>query len=400
MFPNEDEQRAFRFLTSYRLQYGVCPSLALVEVETDIRFPQYLSQNPFRFWFDEFRKYIQHTSLIDMITQVENHLADGRVETALDNVGDTYMRLKDMMLERKTCVTFSEAAHDVIERHNLLQNGMLHDGVYTGFPYLDEITGGVQPGDTWVIAGEPATGKTYILCRCAVGAVRTGKKVLFVSMEMSNLQVGRRSLAMGASVSANGMRLGRLSRFAMNQVQEFLSQWEHDNGERLIFVEGRVNYSVRDVKAKIREVKPDIVLLDGAYMIRSGKSFVSRWEMNLEVIETLKQIAMEDNIGMIATFQFDQKQRTKGLSTIMGGQAIGQIASVVIGIENEESDDDHESVKYKELTLYKGREGEVAKIRLRYDMNRTIIEQDAILSGNSDFNTGLHEHDADNILEL
>jgi replicative DNA helicase len=396
MFPNEDERRAFDFMMDYRTRYGVCPSLALVEVETDIRFPRYASQNPFQFWFDEFRKYVKHTTLIDLLDEVENHLADGRVDFAMERIGDTHARLRDLMAERKTSVTLAEIAPDIMERHHLLQIGAIQDGIQTGFPYLDEITGGVQPGDAWAIAGESSTGKTYILCRCALSAVNFGKKALFVSMEMPNMQIGRRSLAMGATVSANNIRLGRLSRFAVNQVRDFLHQWGTSADNRLVFVEGRVNYSVRDVKAKIMEYRPDVTFIDGAYMLRAGKNFSSRWEMNMEVMETLKQIAMEENIGIVATFQFDQKQKTKSVASIMGGQSIGQIASVVIGIENEADNGGYSAVSYKELTIYKGREGERAKLRVKYDMNRTSIEQAYVISGNSDLGLGLSDSDRGN----
>jgi replicative DNA helicase len=364
----------------------------LVEVETEIRFPRYISQNPFEFWFDEFRKYVKHTGLIDLLSTVESYLVEGRIDFALECIGNTYTRFRDLMQERRTSATLEDVAQEVLEKHHLLQTGLCQGGIPTGFPYLDDITGGVQPGDAWVVAGEPSVGKTYILCRCMLSAVQSGRKSLFLSMEMPNLQIGRRSLAMGAAVSANNFRLGRLSRFAINQVEAFLHDWNMNSAGRLVFIEGRVNYSVRDLQGKIMEERPDAVFIDGAYMLRNGKNSSARWEMNLEVLETLKQIAMERNIGIVSTFQFDQKQKIKSLSSIMGGQAIGHLASVVIGIENEETGSNFDAVTFKELTLWKGREGERGKIRLRYDMNRTIIEQDRVISGSLDIEDRFREH--------
>lgn len=381
MFQNEDEQRAFDYIVDYRRTYGVCPSIQLVEVETEIRFPAYRLQQPFDFWFDEFRKFVKHGILMELVTLVEDNLAEGKVDFAIDCIGNAYSGLVDLMAEHKASATLNELAGPILEKHNLLQQGLLHEGIYTGFPYIDQVTGGAQPGDTWVIAGESSAGKSFILCRCALSAVRSGKKVLFVSMEMPNMQFGRRSIAMSAEVNATSLRLGRLSRFGIDQVREFLQTWDDATNERLMFVEGRVNYSVNDVKAKVKEYKPDAVFVDGAYMLRSATPNRARWEMNMEVMEDLKQFAMSENIAIISTFQFDQKQRMKNLSTIMGGQAIGQLASVVIGIENEESQGAFDGVQYKELTLYKGREGETGKIRLRFDMNRTRIEQDSIIDG-------------------
>lgn len=381
MFASEDEASAYRFMVDYRRRYGVCPSIALVEVETDIRFPNYASQHPFDYWFDEFRKFVKHGIVLELMAMVEDYLVDGRVDFAIDCIGNAHSGLIDLMAERKSVSTLSEMAHGILEKHDLLQRGLLNEGIYTGFPYIDHVTGGAQPGDTWVIAGESGAGKTYVLCRCAMSAVESGKKCLFVSMEMPNAQVGRRSMAMGAAVNAGNLRLGRLSRFGVDQVREFLRSWDDGRNSRLIFVEGLVSYSVNDVKSKVKEHKPDVVFIDGAYMLRGTGHNKARWEMNMEVMEALKQFAMTENIAIISTFQFDQKQKLKSLATIMGGQAVGQLASVVIGIENEESSSTFNSVTYKELTLYKGREGETGKIRLKYDMNRTSIEQESVIEG-------------------
>jgi replicative DNA helicase len=384
MFAGEDERAAFTFMADYKVQYGSCPSLSLVELETGLRFPQYVSQNPFDFWFDEFRRYLQSTGLIELITRVEGRLSEGRLEDALELVGNEYHRLRDILSARKTTLTLGEMADGILETHRQVQTGAVRTGIFTGFPYIDSVTAGVQPGDFWVLAGESGTGKTYILCRCILSAVMGGKKCLFISMEMPVVQLGRRMLSMGAGVDATNFRVGRLSYFAVNQVVDFLGGWSQNFDDRLILVEGGVSYTVQRTLEKIREIKPDAVFIDGAYMLKSSsydRGGSQRWAVHVEVVEMLKQIAIEDNIGIVTTFQFDQKQKNKSVSTIMGGQAVGQIASVVIGIENEEDHSGFDPISYKELTLYKGREGEKGKIRLKYDMNRTIIEEDSIIDG-------------------
>ena len=394
MFDEGVEQDTYNFILDYRQRYGLCPSLALVEVETHIRFPKYESQMPFEFWFDEFSKYIKYGILLELIDKLENKLAEGDVENAITCIGNAYAGLTDIMNEHKSVSKLSELAPEILEKHRLLQQGILHEGIFTGFEYIDRVTCGAQPGDTWVIAGESSTGKTYILCRFALSAVNTGKRCLFISMEMPNVQIGRRSLAMSSGVSSTNLRLGQLSHFGVEQVRAFLHNWDTVRDDNLLFIEGRINYSIKDVKAKIKEYKPDAVFIDGAYMLRGVTPTKSRWEMNMEVMEGLKQLAMTENITVISTFQFDQKQKSKSVATIMGGQAIGQLASIVIGIENEEITSSLDGVTYNTLTLYKGREGETGSIRLRYNMNLTTIEQEDIISGEQtrSFNNDYYDH--------
>ena len=137
MFPNDDEKSAFEFLCSYYTRYGVCPSVSLAEVETDIRFPQYSTQHPFDFWFDEFRKYVKHGIMLELLGMVEDYLADGKVDFAIDCIGNAYAGLTDLMAERRASASLRDLADGILERHNLLQIGMLHEGIFTGFPYVD-----------------------------------------------------------------------------------------------------------------------------------------------------------------------------------------------------------------------------------------------------------------------
>ena len=300
MFGEEEEQRTYDYIMSYRQRYGVCPSIALVEVEIGIRFPAFAEQHPFDFWFDEFRKSLKHSIMLELVRLVEDNLSEGKIEQAMTCIGNTYAGLSDLMSEHKSAARLSELANPILQKHEMLQRGILQDGILTGFPYIDRVTGGAQPGDAWVIAGSSGSGKTYTLCKCVLYAVNSGKRCLFISMEMPNMQMGRRSIAMSSQVSAGALRLGRLSHFGVNQIRDFLHTWDAAHDDRLLFVEGRVNYSIREIKARIKEFRPDALFVDGAYMVRGMSQTRSRWEMNMEVMETLKQTAMTDKIATCA----------------------------------------------------------------------------------------------------
>lgn len=383
-FLEADEGASFEYMRTYFLRYGVVPSISLVEVEVDIRFPDNALDEPFAFWFDEFRKHLAAVQMVYLSEELEDLVENGRVETAIDCITEYNAKIRGLMQNRRTVSTMADMAEEILDQHAMTQTGQIATGIRIGFPYIDAVTGGIQPGDFWCIVGESGTGKTYISCRCALGAVEQGKKVLLVGMEMPNKQIIRRNMALGAHVSAMNLRLGRLSQFAVQEVRRYVADWRTSGkNDRLVFIEGRINMTVDDLMLAIHEHKPDVVLIDGAYMLRVSGHFKSRWEMNMEVMEALKQIAMTEDVGIVGSFQFDQKVKQKGLANIMGGQSIGQIASVVLGIENEEggSGRSYNPIEYKELSLMKGREGERGKIRLCYNMARTSIEQVDILLG-------------------
>ena len=382
-FQDDREAASFEFMRSYFLRYGTIPSIQLVEIEADIRFPEYALDEPFDFWFDEFRKHLAAVQMVYLTEELEDLVQTGRIETAIDCVTEYNSKIRGILQNRRTVTTMGAEASAILEQHALTQTGQVQTGVRIGFPYIDAVTGGIQPGDFWVVVGESGTGKTFVSCRAAMGAVEQGKKALLVGMEMPNRQMVRRQMALVSRVNAMSLRLGRLSAFAVDQIRHFVEDWRTTGkDDRLVFIEGRINMTVDDLMLAIYEHRPDVVFVDGAYMLKMNGGFRARWEMSMEVMEALKQVAMTENIGLVGSFQFDQKAKTKGLSNIMGGQAIGQIASVVLGIENEDgTSDGFNDVDHKELTLFKGREGERGKIRLRYDMRHTSIEQVEVLMG-------------------
>ncbi len=77
-------------------------------------------------------------------------------------------------------------------------------GVPTGFTDLDRITSGWQPSDLVIMAARPGMGKTSMVLAIAQNAARDFKKpVALFSLEMSNLQLVTRLIAMEAEISAS-----------------------------------------------------------------------------------------------------------------------------------------------------------------------------------------------------
>jgi replicative DNA helicase len=57
-------------------------------------------------------------------------------------------------------------------------------GLSTGLAPIDQATGGMRPGELWVIAAEPSGGKSVAMLQASASALSEGKRVLIVSLEM------------------------------------------------------------------------------------------------------------------------------------------------------------------------------------------------------------------------
>jgi len=232
--------------------------------------------------------------------------------------------------------------------------------------------------------GRPGVGKSYFLGNMSLYSYREMQAVpLVVTMEMSAVQWSRRLAALESSVTAQMLRLGRLSIYGKNQLQQAINIFAGMDRPYYI-LQGSLNSTVEDLALRVQELRPSVVYVDGAYLMQTKEKNKARWERVTTVAEYQKMIAKEFDIPIIASWQFNRKG-PGSLGNIAYSDAISQLASIVCGIEDEKKQGQTmwEARVYKILKLLKGREGERGVIRVLYDMDRMVIEQDSVISGYS-----------------
>jgi len=416
-----EERKSYEFIQDHFQKYGSLPSRGVVHAEVGIVFPSRELEEPFEFWKDSLKEYRKENLIGELLQQAKESHDKGRPEDR-DAMFEQILSVQRTFGEgQKHIKKMSELIPELLDRHNAIQRHEQTTGIRFGLPYFDAITGGAQPSDLWVIAGDTGSGKTFLNCRFCLGAV-LGRKpehffvgvedlpeymqvrslgrlnegedlltwepttALFISMEMSNLQVAARNVALGSLIDANDLRRGSLSMFGTGFIREFEKQWKACGvDDRLIMVEGNINSTIEDVLFYMRQHKPGIVFLDGAYLLKlRGDSQEKQWERISKILETLKVYSMNEGVPIICSFQFDQKAKEKKAYNIMGGQSISQLASVILGIADDT--DDMNSLQTgvlemesKVLTILKGRSGEKGQIKLLYNMNTAQITESSVI---------------------
>ncbi len=242
-----------------------------------------------------------------------------------------------------------------------------------------------HPSGLYLTEDYVVTHNSYILMNMANYAYDHGETPLVATYEMAPVQCARRILALRTHVSATTIRLGRLSYWGREKVLTDIGRLGDMSGRPFHLMQGTLKSTVEDLVLRVQELRPTVVYVDGAYLLRTASKNASRWERVSETAEYLKMIASEFAIPVIATYQFNRKGAGT-LGNIAYSDAIGQLASIVLGIDDEDVDGDKGKTTfaarvYKQLELLKGREGERGTLRLLYDMERMFITQDAVLSG-------------------
>jgi replicative DNA helicase len=378
----DEERIVFDWILNHFETYGELPKIKTVEVETSVKLRGFPDE-PLEYWVGRVKNRNARRMILSSLDDVRDFTQDDSLEEAQEALKGLILAL-NQETEYDMLRSLSDVANEVLEAHDTRQYSFGMAGVPFGIEYLDEVSDGAQPTDTVALVGRPSAGKTYFLLSMALNAWKTGKVPLVMSMEMSPLQVVRRLIALYSNVPVTTIRLGRLSLWGRRKLVENINGIA-DMSEDVPFhvMQGSLTSTVEDLVMQIQELKPSVLYVDGAYMLRSRERSAQRWERVQTTAEFLKRIAADYNIPVLASYQFNRRG-PGSLGNIGGSDAVGQLASIVLSITDEDEDGGikrYGEREYKLIELIKGREGEKGTVRVIYDMRRMMIEQESVVEG-------------------
>lgn len=247
-------------------------------------------------------------------------------------------------------------------------------GTATGFTDLDNLTSGLQDTDLIIIAARPSMGKTALALNIATHAAKNSKgAILFFSLEMPKEQLGFRMLAAEGKVNTKKFLSGNLEaedwdRLAM--ATEKLSPIP-------MIVDDTPGISIGKMRATCKywnRTEPggvSMVLVDYLQLMTGSKN-EPREQQVAEITRTLKGIAKELNIPVIALSQLNRavetrKDRHPQLSDLRESGSIEQDADLILFIYRDEVyNEDSADRGIAEIEIAKHRNGPQDVVRLAY----------------------------------
>jgi replicative DNA helicase len=188
-------------------------------------------------------------------------------------------------------------------------------GITTGFQSLDNFTGGWQKTDLIIIGGASSMGKTSFALNLAFNAAKNNINTVVFSYEMGAIQLMRRLVAAETGVSSKWMSQGLLGKDDMTKVEEGI---EDLKGVPLFIDECNktsLTYLSNKIKqyALSRNVK--LILVDYLQLVTAGSSRGTREQEVSKIARTLKNLARELNITIIALSQLNRRVTARDDST-------------------------------------------------------------------------------------
>ena len=276
-------------------------------------------------------------------------------------VKDGFSFIRDVLLE-----TFEKIEYLYANKGNLT-------GVPTFFTELDRMTSGWQPSDLVIIAARPSMGKTAMVLNMAQNAaVRAKVPVAIFSLEMSKEQLVQRMLCGEAMVDQQRVRTGEL----LDADWPKLTRAVGPLSDAPIFIDDTVGISLAELRSKARRLKMEhnlgMIVIDYLQLLSVGKKTESRQQEVAQISRTLKGLARELKVPVIALSQLnrgvEQRQDKRPImSDLLESGAIEADADVISFIYRDEYyNHDSEKKGIAELIIAKHRNGPVGTIELGF----------------------------------
>jgi replicative DNA helicase len=216
-------------------------------------------------------------------------------------------------------------------------------GVPTGFTDLDALTNGLHPGQLIIIAARPAIGKSTLGVDIArTASIKHGLTSVIFSLEMSRNEIVMRLLSAEAQVPLHHMRAGTMSDADWGKLAAKMGVIS----EAPLFIDDSPNMTLMEIRAKCRRLKQRhdlrLVIVDYLQLMTSGKKVESRQQEVSEFSRSLKLLAKELEVPVIAISQLNRgpEQRTDKrpmLSDLRESGSLEQDADMVVLLHREDA---------------------------------------------------------------
>ncbi len=295
-------------------------------------------------------------------------------ESMEDLLGQTEKKIFDIVQRGNTgdFVPVRQVALNVIDKIEQASKtrGSI-TGLETGFKRLDIQLSGLQPSDFILLAARPSVGKTaFVLNITETIAVKHQHPVAIFSLEMSSEQLINRVISQNSMVSSQNIRNGNLT----DNEWESVMKSADIIGNSTIIIDDTPGISVGEMRSKCRKFKLEydiqLVIVDYLQLMSGNGKHNSREQEIAEISRTLKGIARELNVPVIALSQLNRASETREdkkpiMADLRESGSIEQDADVVMLMsrfyDRETKTEDRNRII---LNVAKQRNGPVGEIEL------------------------------------
>ncbi len=325
---------------------------------------------------------VRKKSILRDLIQAADHVGElgyseeDEIEETLDKAEKKIHEVTTSMNSREY-VQLKDTLEEAWERMDKLHKEGELRGVPTGFKDLDNKLAGLQKSDLVILAARPSVGKTsFALDIARHAATKDNIPVLIFSLEMSNQQLVDRMLAAEAQIDSWKMRRGKLS------LDEDFGRFQHaldTLSKAPVFIDDQPMNSIMKMRSTARRISREhglgLIIVDYLQLMSTSKTYDSMVNQVTEISHSLKALAREMNVPVLALSQLSRAVEQRGgrprLSDLRDSGSIEQDADVVMFLHREDRNKEgSERPNIVEVLIEKHRNGPTGKADLYFDEKR------------------------------
>lgn len=281
----------------------------------------------------------------------------------------------------------SELMSSALDQLEARMSGRAVHGLPTGFADLDEMTGGLAPGQSVIVAGRPGMGKSAIIAQIAEhAAVERGVPTLLVTLEMSQAEFADRLLANRTETPLHRMRAGTLSADDRSRVVEYAGRLSLAPLHILDDAELTMAKIAAHARRLDRKTKGQLglILIDYLQLVVADNERDPREQQVTKISRAAKRLAKNLGIPVVCAAQLNRRSEEGGdrrpkLSNLRESGSLEQDADLVVFVHREEYyKPQDESLRGKAILIVaKQRNGPVGDVELVWKPKFTRFDDKA-----------------------
>jgi replicative DNA helicase len=245
-------------------------------------------------------------------------------------------------------------------------------GIPTGLKGLDNILGGLHPGQMVIVAARPGKGKSTLgLDFARSAAIKHQQTTVVFSLEMSHQEITHRLLSAESGVFLSNIRSGRMRDEDWPRMVSRIGPIK----EAPLFIDDSPNMALMEIRAKCRRLKQrhdlKLIVIDYLQLMSSGKRVESRQQEVSEFSRALKLLAKELEVPVVAISQLNRGPEQRAdkrpeISDLRESGSLEQDADVVLLINQANDAQDNPDRGTAELIVAKHRNGPTGSVRVAF----------------------------------
>jgi len=380
---------ALEYIATHFSQYGTLPAVGVIEGKLGIPIPPAMDGCTAGFWADEILKNAIGNEVKRSVDTAMDLLKNQKNIESFEELQQAIYRIQHLQVgsaDSRVTSMFDEGPN-VWDYYLRMEAG--ERGIMTPWATMNDTTLGFNKEELILFVARSGIGKTFASLMLAEYAstgyklwtkvrdehghygplteVSRKHKVLYVTTEMSKMRIALRFFALKEKLPFGRVRSGQLTVFEREKLEKATKNILNEKG--LTVVGGNFDFRVETLAAAIDEAAPEMVIIDGIYLIKvPGKD---RIEQAANAFSEVKRLTMSKKLPIVVTSQFNREVKKNQAATATAESIALTDAAVwhstlIFGLVQT---DDNKKEKRMQVKQLKVRDGDGKDFELNWDFD-------------------------------